>query len=42
MNYGVTAEIRDDRMFVPFRIIGESLGADVEWDADTKTAYYNR
>lgn len=42
MNYGVTAEIRDDRMFVPFRIIGESLGADVEWDANTKTAYYNR
>ena len=42
MNYGVTAEIRDDRMFVPFRIIGESLGADVEWDANTKTAYYNK
>ena len=40
--YGVTAEIRDDRMFVPFRIIGETLGAEVEWDADTKTAYYNR
>ena len=42
MKYGVVAEIEDSRMFVPFRTIGEVLGADVDWDADTKTAYYNR
>lgn len=35
------AEIVDGRMFVPFRTIGEALGADVSWDADTKTAMYN-
>lgn len=35
------AEIVDGRMFVPFRTIGEALGAEVSWDADTKTAMYN-
>ena len=42
MNYGVVAEIKDSRMFVPFRVIGEALNAKVDWDADTKTAYYNK
>lgn len=35
------AEIVDSRMFVPFRTIGEVLGAKVSWDAATKTAMYN-
>lgn len=35
------AEIVDGRMFVPFRTIGEVLGAQVSWDATTKTAMYN-
>ena len=41
MDYGVTAEIKDDRMFIPFRAMGEILGYGVEWDANTKTAIYN-
>jgi len=28
------------RTLVPFRILGESFGANVEWDANTKTAIY--
>ncbi len=35
------AEIVDSRMFVPFRTLGSALGADVSWDADSKTAMYN-
>ena len=42
MNYGVVAEIKDSRMFVPFRVIGEALDATVDWDADEKAAYYNK
>lgn len=38
---GAIAEIRDNRMFVPFRTIGEALGAEVSWDGETKTAMYN-
>ncbi len=41
MERGVTAEIRAGRMYVPFRMLGEALGADVSWDANTKTAIYN-
>lgn len=40
MDYGVTAEIKDNRMFIPFRAMGEILGYGVEWDANTKTAIY--
>lgn len=40
MDYGVTAEIKDDRMYIPFRALGEILGYNVEWEADTKTAVY--
>ncbi len=38
---GVKAEISDGRMFVPFRVLGEELGAEVNWIAETKTAVYN-
>jgi hypothetical protein len=41
MDYGVVAEITDDRMFVPFRALGNALGIKVTWDADTKTATYS-
>lgn len=41
MANGVSAEIKDSRMFVPFRTLGEALGAEVSWDAETKTAYFN-
>ena len=30
--------IVDDRTLVPFRAIFEALGADVEWEAETRTA----
>ena len=41
MAYGVYAEIKDSRMFVPFRNLGEAVGAKVDWDAETKTAIFN-
>lgn len=41
MDNGVKAEIKEGRMFVPFRALGNALGVDVEWDADTKTATYS-
>ncbi len=35
---GVVAPIiEEDRTFVPLRFIGEALGAEVEWDNDTRT-----
>ncbi|MCD7855505.1 MAG: copper amine oxidase N-terminal domain-containing protein [Clostridiales bacterium] len=37
---GVKAEITDGRMYVPFRALGNALGAEVSWDAETKTASY--
>lgn len=40
MDNNVAAEIKDGRMFVPFRFIGETLGSIVDWEADTKTAVY--
>ncbi len=40
MDNGVKAEIANDRMYVPFRALGQALGIDVEWDAETKTASY--
>lgn len=33
----VAAEIKGGRTFVPLRFVSENLGADVEYDADTKT-----
>lgn len=42
MEYGVKAEIKDGRMFVPFRALGQALGVTVDWDADTRTAIYNQ
>ncbi len=42
MEYGVVAEIVDNRMFVPFRALGQALGVTVDWDAETRTAIYNK
>lgn len=28
----------DNRMFIPFRVLGDALGVNVSWDDDTKTA----
>lgn len=42
MEYGVVAEIKDDRMFVPFRALGQALGVAVSWDEETRTAIYNQ
>lgn len=35
------AEISNGRMFVPFRVLGQELNAQVNWDKESKTAYYN-
>lgn len=36
------AEITNERMFVPFRALGEAMGLNVDWEANTKTAaFYN-
>ena len=40
MENDVKAEIKDGRMYIPFRALGNALGVKVEWDADTKTAIY--
>ncbi len=40
MDNSAAAEIKDGRMYIPFRALGRVLGADVEWHADTKTAVY--
>ncbi|MCD8089314.1 MAG: copper amine oxidase N-terminal domain-containing protein [Clostridiales bacterium] len=39
--YSAAAEITDGRMYIPFRALGEALGAEVSWDGETKTASYS-
>lgn len=34
------AEINNSRMYVPFRALGDALGVEVSWEADSKTAIY--
>ena len=41
MEFGVYPEIKDGRMFVPFRALAFALDVSIEWDADTKTAIFN-
>lgn len=36
---GVTPVIRNDRTYLPVRFIAETFGADVNWDAGTKTVF---
>lgn len=40
MGNGIVPEIKDGRVFVPFRPLGEALGKNVKWDSNTKTAIY--
>jgi hypothetical protein len=40
MANGVKAEIKDGRLYIPFRALGEALGVEVDWDSNTKTASY--
>jgi hypothetical protein len=37
----VTAEIKDNRSFIPFRALGYALGVSVGWDETAKTAIFN-
>lgn len=37
---GVTAYINNGSTMVPFRYLGESMGADISWIADSRTAVY--
>lgn len=41
MANGAKAEIKDGRIYIPFRALGEALGVKVSWDSTTKTAIYN-
>ena len=34
-------EIKNDRVFIPFRNLAEALDIKVDWDEQTKTATYN-
>ncbi len=40
-NLPVSAEITNERMYVPFRAMGDAFGVSVSWDAATQTAIYN-
>jgi hypothetical protein len=35
-----TIEIKDGRMFVPFRTLGSALGVSVDWNSETRTAIF--
>lgn len=41
MDNGVVAELKNDRMYVPFKAFGTALGIPISWDSTTKTAIYN-
>lgn len=38
---GAKAEIVNDRLFVPYRVLGNILNVPVTWNAETRTARYN-
>ncbi|MDR2650436.1 MAG: copper amine oxidase N-terminal domain-containing protein [Clostridiales bacterium] len=40
-NLPVMAEIKGDRMYIPFRALGQAFGVPVTWDTATQTAIYN-
>ena len=37
--FDTSAVLHNDRTMVPLRFISETLGADVDWDGDTRTVY---
>lgn len=38
---GAAAEIKNDRMYVPFRVLGEALDTNVSWIGESKTAVFS-
>jgi hypothetical protein len=38
----VVPEIKNDRMYIPFRHLGIAFGVIVDWEADTQTAIFNK
>lgn len=38
----VSTEVVGDRMYVPFRQIGNAMGYSVDWDAATQTVFFNK
>lgn len=40
MENGVKAEINNNRMYIPFRALGNAMNVNVSWDAQSKTATY--
>ncbi|MDR1640268.1 MAG: copper amine oxidase N-terminal domain-containing protein [Clostridiales bacterium] len=38
----VVPEIKNDRMYIPFRHLGIAFGVTVDWEADTQTAIFNK
>lgn len=38
----VPQQIINDRFMLPLRAVGEAIGAEVNWDGDTKTASINK
>ena len=42
IDFDVPPIIENDRTLAPFRKIGEALGAQIEWDQDTKTVTANK
>jgi hypothetical protein len=41
-NMPISAEIKNDRMYIPFRPLGDAFGLPVEWDSATSEAVYNK
>ncbi|MDR0999259.1 MAG: copper amine oxidase N-terminal domain-containing protein [Clostridiales bacterium] len=41
-NLPIAAEIKNDRMYIPFRPLGDAFGIPVEWDSTTNEAVYNK
>jgi hypothetical protein len=41
MDYDAKAEIKDGRMFIPFRALGNALGVKVDWYENERMAVYN-
>ena len=42
MANGVKAEIKDGRMYIPFRALGKALDITVDWDEESRTAIYRQ
>ncbi len=38
----VAPYIKNDRTMMPLRYVAEAIGADVQWDNDTRTAYFEK